>query len=241
MKLYLRVTAGLIGVILSQSNVGAGIVPLGSADSFAVLGGTTVTSTGTSSITGDLGVSPGSAITGFPPGVVSGIIHANDASAISAHADAQNAYNLLGLLGPTSDLTGQDLGQTLTPGIYKFDSSAALTGDLILDGPGDFVFLIGTTLTTSSFSTVTLINGADAADVFFGVGSSATLGTSSMFTGTIIANISITATTGASIEGRLMALTAAVTLDNNKVFVPEPSSTLGLLMGMGLLLLRRRP
>lgn len=231
---------GFIGLILTQFNVGAAVVSLGSASSYAVLGGSTVTNTGTSIITGDLGLSPGTSITGFPPGIVMGTIHNNDASASLAQADALQAYNDLAALATTVDLTGQDLSQTLTAGVYNFDDSAGLSATLTLDGPGDFVFLIGSTLMTSSASLVSLINGADAANVFFRVGSSATLGTSSMFAGTIIANTSITATTGADIEGRLIALNGAVTLDSNNVTVPESSSAILLLTGIGLLLKRRR-
>jgi len=187
-------------------------------------------------------VAPGTAITGFPPGITIGATHTNDTSANAARADAQQTYNDLGLLAPTVDLTGQDLGQTLTPGIFNFDTSAALTGTLVLDGAGDYVFLIGSTLTTSSGSDISLINGANAGNVFFRVGSSATLGISSSFAGTIIAEATITATTGADIEGRLLALNGAVNLDSNNVtLIPEPSSAILLcLSGMGLLLKRRR-
>ena len=157
-----------------------------------------------------------------------------------AQADALQAYNNLGTLVVTSDLSGQDLSQTLTPGVYNFSSEAGLLGMLTLDGPGEYVFLIGSTLTTASGSTVSLINGADTDNVFFRVGSSATLGTSSQFAGTIIANTSITATTGANIEGRLFALNGAVTLDNNRISVPEPSSMMFLLAGVGFLSRRRR-
>lgn len=172
--------------------------------------------------------------------MVIGTIHTNDASASSAQAGALQAYNDLGLLMASTDLTGQDLAQTLSSGIYNFDTSAGLTGTLVLDGPGDFVFLIGSTLTTSVGSSVSLINGANTANVFFRVGSSATLGASSNFSGTIIANTSVTAASGADVEGRLIALNGAVTLDGNNVTVPEPSSALCLLTATGLLFRRRR-
>ena len=156
---------------------------LGTAESFAVLGGETVTNTGSSVITGNVGVSPGSAVTGFPPGIViGGTIHAADAVTAQAQADLTTAYNSLDALPVTDDLTGDDLGgMFLMPGVYNFDTSAQLTGVLTLDGAGNsastFVFQIGSTLTTASNSAVLLINGANANNVFWVVGSSATLGT----------------------------------------------------------------
>ena len=199
-------------------------VNLGTADGFAVLGGQTVTNTGPSIITGNLGVSPGSSVTGFPPGVVSppGTIHMADAVALRAQTDLTVAYNTAAGLPCVADLTGQDLGGlTLTPGVYCFSSSAQLTGTLTLDGQGDpeadFVFKTGSTLITASASTVLLINQAQACRVFHQVGSSATLGTNSNFVGTILALTSITATTGTSVQGRLLARNGAVTLDSNSV------------------------
>ncbi|HLX51314.1 MAG TPA: ice-binding family protein [Streptosporangiaceae bacterium] len=198
-------------------------VSLGTASSFAVLAGSTVTNTGPSVITGDLGVSPGTAVTGFPPGmVVSGTIHAGDAVAAAAQADLTTAYNDAAGRAPDQDLTGQDLGgKTLTAGVYKFDSSAGLTGTLTLDGQGNpdavFIFQIGSTLTTASASNVVLINGARACDAFWQIGSSATLGTGTSFIGNILALTSITATTGVTVDGRLLARNGAVTLDTNTV------------------------
>ena len=157
---------------------------LGTAANFAVLAGSTVTNTGPTALIGDLGVSPGTAITGFPPGSRDrGTIHAGDAVAAQAEVDLTTAYNVLAGEAVDQDLTGQDLGgHTLTPGVYHFSSSAQLTGTLTLDAQGDpnavFVFQIGSTLTTASNSSVVLINGADACNVFWQVGSSATLGTS---------------------------------------------------------------
>ena len=202
-------------------------VDLGTADGYAVLGGQTVTNTGPSVITGDLGVSPGSAVTGFPPGIVSppGTIHPADAVALQAQTDVTVAYDTTAGLPCTADLTGLNLGGlTLTPGVYCFSSSAQLTGTLTLDGQGDpeadFVFKTGSTLTTASASTVVLINQAQACRVFHQVGSSATLGTNSQFVGTILALTSITATTGTSVQGRLLARNGAVTLDTNSVTRP---------------------
>lgn len=196
---------------------------LGNAKPFAVLGGSTVTNTGASVITGDLGVSPGAAVTGFPPGVVqSGTTHAADATAASAQADATTAYLNLAGQATTSDLTGQDLGgMTLVSGVYNFASSAQLTGTLTLNAAGNanavFIFKIGSTLTTASNARVLITNGGSACNVFWQVGSSATLGTSTSMQGTIIALTSITANTTAAVVGRLLARNGAVTLDTNTV------------------------
>ena len=197
--------------------------PLGSAQGFAVLGGSTVTSTGSSVITGNLGVSPGSAVTGFPPGlVVSGTIHSADAATLAAQNAATTAYASLVGQACTQDMTGQDLGgQTLTAGVYCFSSSAQLTGTLTLNAQGNadavFIFKMGSTLTTASAASVLVINGGYPGNVFWQVGSSATLGTATSFTGNILALTSITVTTGASVTGRTLALNGAVTLDTNAV------------------------
>jgi len=197
---------------------------LGSAASFAVLGSSTVTCTGVSTITGDVGVSPGSAVTGFPVPctVVGGAIHAADAVALQAHHDAALAYSALVAETCNTNLTGQDLGGlTLTPGVYCFDSSAELTGTLNLTGSGPWIFQTGSTLTTASNASV-LVNGNGtsqgcAPGVFWAVGSSATLGTGTQFQGIMLALISDTVTTGANVSGGVFALTGAVTLDTNIV------------------------
>lgn len=202
-------------------------VNLGTAANYAVLAGSTITNTGDTIIGGnaggDIGVSPGSAITGFPPGVLSdGLAHTADAETLQAKVDLTTAYNSAANLPSESNLTDQDLGgMTLTAGVYTFDSSAQLTGKLTLDAEGNpdavFIFQIGSTLTTGSGSIVELINGAKGCQVFWQVGSSATLGTDSDFIGRVLAQTSITANTGASVQGQLLAINAAVTLDNNVI------------------------
>jgi type VI secretion system secreted protein VgrG len=156
----------LAAIVLNASAASAQS-PLGSAQNFAVLGATTVTNTGATIVTGDVGVSPGTAITGFPPGVVVGTIHAGDAVAAQAHSDAVLAYAGLVAVACDTNLSGQDLGGlTLTPGVYCFDSSAQLSGTLTLDAQGDpdalFVFQIASTLTTASYSSVVVINAVES-------------------------------------------------------------------------------
>jgi type VI secretion system secreted protein VgrG len=211
---------------------------LGAAETFAVLGATTVTNTGASQISGSVGVSPGTAITGFGPGIITnGALHAGDATATQAHADLATAYTAFaGLFSPpANNLSGTDLGgKTLTPGVYRYDTSAASGGVLTFDAQNNpnarFVVQIGTTLITSSSSSVALINGADARNVYFQVGTSATLGTGSTFIGNILADASITTVSGTNLTGRLLAVTGAVTLDTNNVTSPglTPSHLLNL-------------
>jgi len=200
----------------------ATVPPLGTAQTFAVLGGSTVTNTGSSVITGDLGVWPGLAITGFPPGVVFGTTHAGDAVALQAQSDLVVAYNDLAGQACDMDLTGSDLGgMTLPAGSYCFSTSAQLTGTLTLDAQGDpdavFLFQIGSTLTTASGAVVEIIGGGSECNVFWQVGSSATLGTGSTVAGSILALTSITLDTSASVSGQLLARNGAVTLDTNTV------------------------
>lgn len=197
----------------------AATVPtLGSAANFAVLGATTVTCTGPSVIVGDVGVSPGTAITGFPTPCTGTLAAA--AVAAQAQSDALLAYN--GLVGATcpaaNNLTGTDLGGlTLKPGVYCFSSTAQLTGTLTLSGAGVYIFQIVSKITTATNSSVVMASGAVCGNVFWQVGSSATLGTGTAFAGNILANTSITLVSGTSLNGRAIALNGAVTMDTNMV------------------------
>lgn len=194
---------------------------VGTASTFGVLGGSAVTNTGPTVITGDVGVSPDTAITGFPPGTFTGTLHAADAVAAQAQSDATVGYNDLAGRAPTAALTAGIGDLTLTPGVYTADSDLLVTGTLTLDAQGNpdalFIFQVGSTLTTASNSVVALVNGASACNVYWQIGSSATLGTDSDFVGTVVALTSITATTGATIEGQLLARNGAVTLDTNTI------------------------
>ena len=196
-------------------------VGLGTAGGFAVLAGSAVTNTGPSVLNGELGVSPGTAISGFPPGTVNGAVHSADAAAGQAQTDLTTAYDSAAGRTPPVTVSGDLGGLTLTPGVYKSGSSLGLTGELTLDAQGDpnavFIFQAGSSLTTASASDITLIGGAQACNVYWQVGSSATLGTTSVFAGNILAYTSVSVNNGVTVQGRVLARNGAVTLDNDVI------------------------
>ncbi len=254
----LLAVAGLAGLALQAK---AEMINLGTAGNFAVLAGSTVTNTGPTVINGgDVGVSPGTSVTGFPPGSITPpyTMQVANAVALQAQSDLTTAYNVAAGLAPTQNLTGTDLGGlTLTPGVYFFSSSAQLTGTLTLNYEGNpnsqFVFQIGSTLTTASNSSVVaeLTAGGGAVpmpgcSVFWQVGSSATLGTGTSFEGHILALTSITMNTDATIlDGSALARNGAVTLQSNTITncvsggtaAPEPATSMIALVGGALMAL----
>jgi hypothetical protein len=201
---------------------------LGTAASYAILAGTTVTNTGSSVIAGDIGISPGSACTGFPapctgggPGTLSGAIHAGDAQALQAESDLTAAYGVAASSPCNFNKTGVNLGgQTLTPGTYCQTTAPTLTGTLTLSGNGVFIFQIGSTLITAPGATVAFINGAQPCNVFWQVSSSATLDTTTTFVGTIMALTSISLNNGVTLAGRALARNGQVSLINDRITVP---------------------
>lgn len=225
------VLMGFIFIPLQKVYAVQSKVNLGTADRFAVLGGSTITNTGSSVIVGDIGLSPGSAITGFPPGVLNGSQYVANPVAVQAKTDLITAYDDASGRTPVTTVPTELGGTTLKEGVYDSVSGTfGITGTLTLDAQGDssavFIFKTsslldpqGTTLITAGSSRVVLTNGAQACNVFWQVGSSATLGTNSIFIGNILALTSITLTTNASVTGRVLARNGAVTLDSNAITV----------------------
>jgi hypothetical protein len=241
-NLGLHAILPLVLTLLAVSSYAApvNLVDLGTAANFGLLAGSTITNTGSSVINGDVGVSPGTAVTGFGPVVVNGTTHLADAKAVQAQTDLTAAYITAAGAVYNTDLSTQDLGgKTLTPGVYYFSSSAGLTGNLTLNGGGDpnaqWIFRIGSTLTTASGSNVALTNGATQGKVFWQVGSSATIGVNNNFAGNIMALQSITLNGGGILNGRALARNGAVTISSVETVnaVPEPSS----IMALGMMLI----
>ena len=228
-------TAFMFGLNGPNAAAAATVVGLGNADNFGVLAGSGITNTGTTAIIGDIGTFPTTSETGFGSVTLNGTNHAGDATTQGAKTDLITAYGNAAGQTATSTISADLGGQTLTPGVYSSGSSIGLTGTLTLDGGGDtnaiFIFQAGSTLTTASASRVVLINGAQSCNVFWQIGSSATLGTNSIFQGNILALISVTLNTGATVTGRVLARDGAVTLDTNTinkavcgVVIPPPSA-----------------
>src|ERR1700722_16152379 len=235
-----KVGVGLVSILsftalaIPTSAMAIGTAPsLGTADPFGVLAASTVTNTGPSTVGGNLGLYPGTSITGFPPGNVLGTIHATDAVAGNAQSDTTTAYNTAAGEAPDVVLPSADLtGLTLTPGVYQNGSAMLLdtNGTVTLNGQGNpasvFIFQVGSTLTTGTNSTISYINGAQPCNVFWQVGSSATLGTSSLFVGTILADQSISVSDTVTVNGRLLASNGAVTLIDDTI-TPSDCATPG--------------
>lgn len=216
---------------------------LGSAQSLAVFGNTSVSNTGATVLTGDLGVNLAAPV-GFPPGIVTGATHSMDATTALVRTDALAAFDALNDLPFDQDLSGTDLGGlTLDPGVYFYSAAAVMNGVLTLDGQNQvdplFVFQIGSTLGTASPSSFNLINGATADNIWFTVGSSSTLGTGTTFSGNILALASHTVGAGVTVDGRVIAINGAVTLASNLITVPvaaipEPAGAAALFATLAL-------
>jgi hypothetical protein len=228
----LVLAAVAVGLVVATSAVAAATaVPLATTDSFSVLAGAGITNTGPTTVSGDIGTFPTTSISGLGTMTVGGTNHAGDAVSQQAKTDLITAYNVAASEGPTNPITADLGGRTLLPGVYNSASSMGLTGALTLNAQGDpnsvFVFQIGSAFTSASGSQVNLINGAQACNVFWQVGSSATLGTGSTFIGTILALTSISVTTGVTIDGRVLARNGAVTLDTDSITTSRCATTPG--------------
>jgi type VI secretion system secreted protein VgrG len=234
----------VVGLLATSLSAAASVISLGAAENVAVLGNSTVTNAGPTVVTGNVALSsPGVSITGFPPGtIIDGAQYIGPGLANQAHADAVIAYGQLVGETFTTDLSGQNLGgMILTPGVYHFGTAAQLTGTLILDTQGDpnatFHFQIGTTLTTDPGSMITFLNG-NSSNVFWQVGTSATIGVDSVLYGNVLADQSITVNAGATVIGRLIAINAAVTMDTDTITapaVPEPGTWFAGVLALALI------
>jgi hypothetical protein len=215
---------GALCALTGTAQAAATAVPLGTAGSFAVLAGSRITNTGPTTISGDIGTFPTTTITGAGSIVETGTNHAGDAVTQGAKSALVTAYGVAAGEGPPAAVSTDLGGRTLRAGVYKAATSMGLTGALTLDAAGNrdavFVFQAGSTLTTASGSSVVLLNGAQACHVFWQVGSSATLGTATRFRGNLLAASSISLTTGATVEGRVLARNGAVTMDTNVITRP---------------------
>ena len=222
--------AAFLASVLAGTALAATAPNLGTADSFAVLAGTTITNTGSTTITGDVGLHPGDAITGFASVTLNGAQHIGDAVASGAKDDLVGAYNDAAGATPVNNVPTELGGTTLTPGVYA-SATLGLTGTLTLDGQGVYIFQAGSTLITAPGSSVELINGASACDVYWQVGSSATLDTTTSFKGTIMALTSIALNNGVTLEGRALARNGEVTMINDTIdssacaAAPSPTAT----------------
>jgi hypothetical protein len=207
-------------------------VKLGTVDAFALLAGSAITNTGPSTINGDMGLAPGTAVSGFPPATLNGTAHVTDAVASIAQNDLTTAYNDAASRGPATAVPADLGGLTVTSGVFENASALGLTGALTLDAQGDpnavFIFKAGSSLTTASASSVNMINGAQACNVFWKVGSSATLGTTSTMVGSVMALTSISLNNAVTVNGRILARNGAVTLINDTISrVPCAAGTVG--------------
>ncbi len=219
-------TLVLAGLLLISSSADAAplSVELGTAGNYSVLGGTGVVNTLNSVLNADLGVSPSTSITGFPPGIVEGVTHAGDTQAAQAQSDLVLAYNAAAGLSPTRTFSGDQIGATFDAGVYSTAAAFALTGTMTLDGQGDpnavFVFQVNAALNTAAGTTISLINGAQASNVFWQVNGAVTTGAASSFSGTIMAAGAITVGAGGSIAGRALS-SGVVTLAGNVITTPD--------------------